>query len=401
MKISKRWVIILLVTLFPTYAFFQMGMLNVLGNYWLKENLVAGQDVAYFSSAYLYADAFMLIFSGVLLDHLKPSKIIPLALLVNVLGTFMLLVNQGVAWLVLARAIGGLGHAFALISAFRVAILLFEEHTHGLIIGVILTIAILGGFIAQAPFDKFLLVHGWRVGVVIDSTVGILLFLLMQLTFKHQNNLLNVNVTKAASCSQYFSGLIKAATMLANYLCGVYICLMSLPLMIYGMLWGDDYLETHYALSSIDASFASGMLFIGLIIGFPIVGWVSDKFINRIWTMVLGALLTFILMLLFANAGHLSFFIICLLLLFVGFFSASQSIGYTVIGEINPKAINSSAMGFSNVILMFLTASIQLGLNHVFNPGKSLNHFASSLVVLALVGASILIPFGIRKPNSD
>ena len=396
MKTSKFWLITLITALFPAYTFFQMGMLNVLGNYWLKYNPFVGHDVVYFSSAYLYADAFMLIFSGVILDHLKSSKVIPLALFINVIGTIMLLVSQNITWLILARLIGGLGHAFALISAFRMAILLFEENKHGVVIGATLTIAILGGFIAQAPFEKFILAYGWKAGVLADSVVGIVLVFVLWFTFKSQRNLLNQNVTKAISLYQYFSGLIKASKLPANYLCGIYICLMSLPLMVYGMLWGNDYLETRYALSAIDASFASGMLFIGLIIGFPIIGWLSDRLRNRRRSMIYGALITFLLMLFFATASHLSFLSICILLLSIGFFSASQSIGYAVVGEINPKETNSSAMGFSNVILMFLTASIQLILNDAIGPTNSFNHIVSNLGVWVLVGISVFIPFGIK-----
>lgn len=396
MKLSKPILITLLIALFPAYTFFQMGMLNVLGSHWLKEHILAEHDVAYFSSAYLYADALMLIFSGILLDHCKPSKLIPLALLINVIGTFMLLVSHSVPWLILARIIGGLGHAFALVSAFRIGILLFDKNKHGAVIGTILTIAILGSFMAQAPFDKVITLWGWKTALSVDSTLGVILLLFMYLIFTREAETLNTSVTEAASFKEYFAGLFQAIKVPANYFCGLYICLLSLPLMLYGMLWGDDYLEAHYGLSSMDSSCASGMLFVGLIIGFPIVGWLSDKFANRRNALFLGAISTFLFLLLFTYARQLSFFEICTTLLLIGFCSASQAIGYAAVGELNPASSNSSAMGFSNVILMSLTASIQLALNQFFSP-NSLTHSSLNLYVLGLIGLAVFVPFGIRK----
>ena len=363
MSSSKRLFLTCLIALFPAYTFFQMGMLNVLGNYWLEENLAMGGQTAYLSSAYLYADAFMLIFAGVLLDHVKLSKLIPLALGLNIIGTFMILLHQTLFWLIMSRAISGLGHAFALLALFRVAILLFDEKKHGFVIGLGLTIAIAGGFMSEGPFDRILLICGWKIGLGLDVFIGLALLFLMSFLLRRYAPLLSQGKGEKL-LHDYFSGFAAAAKKPVNYLCAIYICCMSMPLMIYGLIWGNDYLEMHDHFSSVQASFASGLLFAGLAVGFPVVGWVSDHFKHRSYAMVFGAAITFFMLVLFNLTHKQSFLMVCLVLFVMSFFSASQAIGYTMIGEQNPRASASSAMGFSNVILMGLTATIQLALNH-------------------------------------
>ena len=70
---------------------------------------------------------------------------------------------------------------------------------------------------------------------------------------------------------------------------------MNLPVGLLGGLWGVLYLTSTHNVSRVHASEVSSMLFVGTMIGSPLVGWISDKIQMRRPPMLVGALLSLVL----------------------------------------------------------------------------------------------------------
>lgn len=58
-------------------------------------------------------------------------------------------------------------------------------------------------------------------------------------------------------------------------------------------MMGTLYLEQRLDISSAQASIINGMLFLGAIIGSPLVGWISDRIGLRIVPMKVGVITSF------------------------------------------------------------------------------------------------------------
>lgn len=97
------------------------------------------------------------------------------------------------------------------------------------------------------------------------------------------------------------------------------------------------------------------MLFIGTIIGAPVVGWLSDRIKRRRIPMMVGAVIALFLILLLMYLPHLSLLaLLALLIIFLGlgFITSTQIISYLMIAESNPLALTGTAEGMTSVLIM-------------------------------------------------
>ena len=91
-------------------------------------------------------------------------------------------------------------------------------------------------------------------------------------------------------------------------------------------MWSDVYLVQICGLTQADASFVISMLFIGTMIGAPVVEWLSDRIKRRRMLMCIGAIIAFILILFLKQLPHLS--LSALLAIFLGFWFITSTTNY-------------------------------------------------------------------------
>jgi MFS family permease len=91
------------------------------------------------------------------------------------------------------------------------------------------------------------------------------------------------------------------------------------------------------------------MLFLGAIIGGPLIGWCSDKLGLRVLPMKLGAFAS-LLVLLIILFGSVSLGQMSVLFFFLGFFTASQVISYALVAESSPPAMTATAVSMVSIL---------------------------------------------------
>jgi len=143
---------------------------------------------------------------------------------------------------------------------------------------------------------------------------------------------------------------------------------MNLPVFLMGSLWGGLYLEETHHLSHILSTFIASMLFVGIIIGSPIFGIISDKWLaKRKPPMLIGAILSllFILIIIYIPCENVLYLLILFFIL--GVTSSAQCIGYPVIIENNKLAYAATATGIGSIIIMGGGAIIKVVYSWVLN----------------------------------
>ncbi len=99
------------------------------------------------------------------------------------------------------------------------------------------------------------------------------------------------------------------------------------------------------------------MLFVGTIVGSPIVSHFSDRIKKRTSLMKVGALLAMIVSLLIVMHRINSYIPLIVTFLMLGFIISTQALGYPTIVESNSKSVSSSATSVISTLLM-LSAGI-------------------------------------------
>jgi MFS family permease len=137
-----------------------------------------------------------------------------------------------------------------------------------------------------------------------------------------------------------------------NWFCGFYTSFMNLPLMVLGGAWGKMYLTTVKHVTDIQAANITMVLFLGMAVGCPVIGWISDQLALRRLPMIIFAIFSLPVMLGIIYLPNLSYLWLIVLFFLSGVFAAAQTIGYPTIAESNAKAITSTAMGLASVLIM-------------------------------------------------
>jgi MFS family permease len=353
------WIVCLCAGLFFAYELMQFHMLNAISPMLMKDFNMSAASFGVLGSTYLLADVIFLLPAGMLLDRFSPRKIILAALFICLLGTVGFALSNTLLQACVSHFLSGIGNAFCFLSCMMFISRWFPLHKQAFVVGVIVTLGMLGGVIAQAPFSYLAQAVTWRHAVLIDAALGSLLFVLIFCIVKDAPHPVSPEKSSAHKSLAFFTELRYCMLNRQNILCGLYTALTNLPLMVIGAAWGSLFLAQVHRIALSDASFIAGMICMGTIIGSSLCGFLSDYLGRRKPLMLLGALTSLGIMLLIILAQETSVLKMTLLFFFLGFFSSTQVLGYPLISERSPKHLTGTSMSVAAVIIMGLAGVVQ------------------------------------------
>lgn len=352
----QPWIVIFSASLFFFFEFLQMNMFNALDPYLYKAfHLTNSVQLGQLSACFMYSMVLFLFPAGMILDRFSTKKIITVAMFSCVFFVFLFSFTNTLGQGELCRLMTGIGDAFCLLTCVRLASRWFTPKHMALVIGLVVTFAMIGGMVAQTPLTELTQKVGWRMALRMDAVVGVVMWLVV-LTFVKDFPA----DTKAFFQAQhdaleklgFFHALTQTVKNIQNWLGGIFVSLVNLPLMLLGSTWGGWYLTQTQHLSTINASWVTSMLFVGMIFGSPILGWVSDNLERRKMPMIIGAIVSLAIILAIMYVPHLSFPDLLFLFFALGFATGSQIIGYPLVAESNPAILTGTAEGIASVLIM-------------------------------------------------
>lgn len=349
------WIICLSAAFFPFYSFFQMALFNVSGPFIQENTHLTIVQLGVLSAAYLYAQSLFLIPAGILLDRFSPSKLITIAMLLLASGTLGLVLFSSFYMLLFARIITGVSHAFAILGCFHLIAQWFPKDKNAFIMGLVVTLALLGGLIAQTPFLILINRVGWENAMLINVIIGYFITFIFYLALRDSPQFIFI---KKIPLSRTVNELIIIAKNSQNWLCGIYAGGLSLPLLVLGTTWGVSYLSHVHNFSSLQSLTITSMIFIGMMLGSPSAGIIADILRNKKTILVFSSLalvVTFSIMLF----NDLSFQSFILLFFLIGFLSGAEILAYPIVVQNNDNHLTGTALGFSSTIIMLSGAIAQ------------------------------------------
>lgn len=343
----KAWLVCFAAALFFFYEFIQMNMFSSIDPELMRAFSINATQLGTLSSCYFYANVLFLFPAGIILDRYSTRKVIQIAMLTCILGTFCFAKATTLWSAEIYRFLTGIGSAFCFLSCIRLASRWFPSHRMALVTGLVVTIAMIGGMVAQIPLTLLTTTVGWRQALLWDTALGVIIWFIISMGVqdspltavqaKETHNLLPPSIG-------LWQGLRQAWLRLQNWLGGIYTCLMNLPIILLGGLWGSLYLTQVQGLTRTQASLAITLIFIGTVLGSPLVGWLSDRICRRRLPMLWGALLSLGIMAVIIFNTQLSLTSTMLLFFSLGLFSSTQIISYPTIAESNSPALTATSV---------------------------------------------------------
>jgi MFS family permease len=349
------WIVCLSATLFFFYEFLLMNMFNAIAPNLEQTFHVTATRLGLLSAGYFWADVVFLFPAGLLLDRFSTRRIILLAMGLCVVSTFGFAASHTFANALLFRTLSGVGNAFALLACVRLAARWFPPERLALITGVIVTMAMLGGMVAQTPLTLMVHALGWREALSVNGIIGVAFLVIIFFMVSDQPTSFKETTRQhreALAELGFWKSIRLAIKNKQNWLGGIYTNLMNLPFVLFGAIYGASYLEHVHHLTSQKASMVITLLFLGTIIGAPIMGWYSDRHARRVKPMAIGAMISLLLIVILLYTPGLSFISLLLLFFLLGFVTSTQVLSYPLVAESNPSMLTGTGVGLASLIIM-------------------------------------------------
>lgn len=358
------WSIWLVAAVFYSYEFFLRISPTVL----VPELLLAFPNttlaaIGSLSAWYYYAYGTMQIPVGVIFDRFGVKRPLVLAALVVALGCLQFGYAEAFWQAKLARALIGLGSALAFIGCLKIAADCFPGSQFPLIVGLTNTLGALGAIAGEGPLAHFVENVGWRQSLIDAAWFGLILTVLMWWVIKDCGK-----QTQKQSGDSLLAGLAAVIRCKISWRYAIYASLMVVPIAAFAELWGVPYLERAFALSKTQAASFSSVIFIGIAVGGPIIGWLSSRTQNRLTWLVVGNLGAIVSLagllyiplneLVGSNREWLFAILTCELFAF-GFFTSSMLLAFSLNRSLHADNRAGVVVGFTNMLVIVGSAVFQ------------------------------------------
>ena len=409
---SKAWLAWSMPALFFLYEFMIRVSPGVIEGDLQTQFKVSTSEIGFSMSMYYYAYAPMQLVVGLLLDRLGGRWPMAIAALVCAMGCFMFAVAGGMTGLGTARFLMGFGSAFAYVGTIYVGSIWFPGRRIALLSGVTAALGMLGAVSAEALLGVLLEAVTWREAFNIFAIVAVAIAVLMWMLIPRNPSWYTEQVRHARDthgCG-ILSGMACVLRNRQTWMLALVTALVYLPIGTFAALWGVRYLEVAMGFSSDASGPAVSMMFVGLGVVGPMVGWLSDRQHRRSTYLRLGTLVGLV-----CSAGLLVIpenmpWLVYVLLLLLGGSAGTVVVAFPLAMEHNPHHSRGTAMTFVNFTQMILAGFGQwlIGgmLDSGASTGKSIEALDGSdfkkafLILPAALLLSVLVAWFLRDPEN-
>jgi MFS family permease len=359
--------------------------------------------------AFFYSFALLQIPMGPMLDRIGPRIIITSSALVGSIGALLFACGQSFTAALLGRILIGIGMASILMGSLKIFTLQFSPEKFPILMGTIVSVGTLGSILAASPLAYITSTIGWRMTFIIAGSITIFLAFLVFWILGGGKRKEESPVVSPSSEPEI--GILQSIRLVLGSL--AFWQIGAVAFFRYGTfvglqgLWLGPYLMDAKGYSPVQAGNLIILLAVGIIVGGPIAGWLSEKILNSrkgvgLWGLSLYALS------LFALTGIIKIqtpFGYALIFFFIGIFHSSGMLVYSHAKDLYPIAISGTVMTLVNFFTMagaavFMPAMgkiIELfpRINHTY-PAKAY-HFSFLICFLGMAASVIFYAFSKKE----
>lgn len=403
----RPWIIWLFGSIFLVYQFLLQTSSSVMIPGLEKAFSIDAASVGFLSSSFFYTYVLFQVPGGLLVDRFGPRKVLTFGMLICVIsvGCFAHAKNFHTAGL--SRMLMGFVSAPAFAGAFYLIAEWFPLKRFALVAGLTESFAMFGGMLGEVWLATRVTAVGWRLTLIECAWIGLICVIGILLIVRDRPKQSSVRDLTPIKLGQVWQHLLKVMGLPQVWLIGFFAACTFALVSAFAGLWCVPYLEARYQLPVTVVSWASSMIFIGVAIGCPCIGWLSDYIGKRKPVMFYSALTCLIVMCVILYLPTINFTVMFVLLFLLGFAASTYMLPFALIREITPQETRGTAMGFANMMAILFGSPIfqpaigkllEMDWDHKVVNGVQIFHITDykislSILPLCLLFALFLLPF--------
>jgi len=406
----RRWIIFTVTASLFFLSQFYRATNAVIAPELVRDLSLTTEGLGTLSAAFFYAFALTQIPISILLDRVGARIMMTGLSLIGVAGALIFAGSHSLLTGSLGRALLGLGMACNLMGTFKLLTVWFGPLSFATLSGVVFSIGTAGNMAATTPLVLLVQHLGWRTAFSLIAGVNLVLAVILYIVVRdHPPGRAR---SAASRKSDFLEGLANLRHLLRNrnyWIISLGTFTRYGTLAAFQALWAGPYLMEVMRLSPISTGNLIFLMNMGLILGGPGFGALSDRiFRTRKWIILAGLLalsvITFVLAGLDPGTGV---GLLACLFFALGFFSASGMLMYAHIKEQMPTEMAGTAMTGINFFTMTGAAVFMQGLAALMEAlypdasrGPEAFHAALTVCAVCLLGVSFLY-LATREPLKE
>ncbi|MBP1730126.1 MAG: major facilitator superfamily 1 [Deltaproteobacteria bacterium] len=353
----KKESVVVFITLSAIYTFSMFYRVSsaVIAPDLMAEFHLTAESIGLLSGAFFYSFAILQIPAGPILDRIGPRIVLTFSALVGAGGALLFGIAHSFSVALAARLLMGFGMASMLMGCLKVFTLRFSPDAFASLSGLIIAVGTIGNVLAASPLAYVASRIGWRMTFVLCSLTTALLAAAVFWALKERT----VGGNKKTSPP---AGEVPAMRITARLILGslAFWQLGAVAFFRYGTyvslqgIWLGLYLMDAKGYTPVQAGNVLAMLAIGMTVGSPIAGYLSDKVFRTRKSVALAgfALYTLSLAPLIGILDIDSVVWYALLAFCVGFFSGFGMLAYSHGKALFPPEISGTVMTWVNFFVI-------------------------------------------------
>jgi len=318
-----------------------------------------GAELGLLHAAFFYIYAPMQVFAGVFADRLGTRRVATVGSAVMGVGVVWFAVSATYTAGFLARALVGFGGSVVYIATLRYCANWFRTDEFATITGLTLSASAVGGLLAATPLAVLLSVVDWRSGLLGIGLVGFGLTAAVFLLVRDSPASAGLSPIEGAprapeqSLAAVVDGVRTVFAERFTWLLGVMLFFATgMNFTVMG-LWGVPYVVQAYDVSVQTASVYTLVGNAGLVVGSPVLGWLSDRLGRRTGIILVAGALYALAYASVAALGTPPLWYVGGVFFLVMFLLGGFTLSYTVIKERHPASLSGTATGTVNAMAFF------------------------------------------------
>lgn len=333
-----------LAALFYIYDYFIQVAPSVMTHQLMSAFSINAGKLGLLGACFYYSYTIMQIPAGLLLDRFGARRLLSFAVFVSACGVTLFGFTHSFALAGFSRFLIGLGSSFAFICALFLISRWFAHKYFAVSAGIVQLAGCLGSIVGLAPLAAVINHVGWREAMITTGLVTFGLTIIYWLFIRDGHT--KHKPTKQHSEWKNIKTILRMRQMWWIALCGL---VSWVPVATIGALWGVPYLMKVFNWSNTQAGQLCTLFWIGLGIGSPLIGWLSDKTQSRCQPMLWCFSAAIIASIILFKASILAPWMVGTGLFMLGFSASVQALSFGIVKDIVPPTMFGTASGINNM----------------------------------------------------
>ena len=366
----KRWLIFLIACLLFVLSQFYRASVAVISPQLIGELALDTPQLSLISAAFFYAFALMQIPISMYLDGIGPRISMTVLSAIAVAGSVVFAAGHSVSALVAGRALMGIGMACNLMGTLKIITLWFTPRYFATLSALVVSLGTVGNLIAATPLVLLAQAMGWRNSFLVMAGINLILVVLFfAIARDRPRTPLVPDVPEAASTQMrdILQSLVRLFKEKDYWIISLgTFCRYGIFAAVQA-LWAGPFLIQTLQVPAVTAGNLLILTSVGIVVGSPIFGWLSDTILeNRKGVVISGLIgMAVVLLVLTRLEPGTGMAVLSILFFSFGFFGSAGGIMYTHIKERMPPERAGAAMTGINFFTMIGVAVFLQGLGNM------------------------------------